>query len=67
MQPPSMWIVPPKYEALIVGFDAVEVGPRKAYLIKDGRRVKSCFYKQEHKPGEKSFSDWVSYITNANY
>ena len=62
---PSTWIVPPVYEAMLIGFDAVEIGPRKAHLIKNGKRVMSCFYKQQHRPGEKTFSDWVTYITNA--
>lgn len=65
MDTPSTWIVAPNYLAMIVGFDAIEVGVRKAHLIKGGKRVLSAFYGQQHKPGEKSFTDWVTFITNA--
>jgi len=61
----STYIVPPTYEAAIYGFECVEVGVRKAHLLKNGKRALSAFYKQENLSTLKRFSDWVTFITSA--
>lgn len=62
MNGPSTYVVPPVYEAMIVGFDAVEIGVRKAYLIKSGQRVTGAFYKQADNLAEKTFFGLVDFI-----
>lgn len=61
----ATYIVPPTYEAAIYGFDCVEVGVRKAHLLKNGKRVLSAFYKHENLLTLQRLSDWVTFITNA--
>ncbi len=59
------YIVPPAFEAAILGFDCVEIGLRKAHLHKNGQRVLSATYRQAEAPKLARFSDWVQHIVNA--
>jgi hypothetical protein len=59
------YIVPPTFEAAILGFDCVEIGLRKAHLHKNGQRVLSATYRQAEAPKLARFSDWVQHIVNA--
>jgi len=65
MRKQSTYIVPPAFEAAILGFDCVEIGIRKAHLHKNGRRVLSATYKQSDTPKLVRFSDWVKHIVDA--
>jgi len=65
MNKQATYIVPPTFEAAILGFDCVEIGLRKAHLHKGGRRVLSATYKQKNIPKIARFSDWVNHIVNA--
>ena len=65
MSKQANYIVPPTFEAAILGFDCVEIGLRKAHLHKGGRRVLSATYKQEEAPKLSRFSDWVNHIVGA--
>lgn len=59
----SSYLVPSKAESIIYGFDAVEIGVRKAYLIKNGKRVTSKFYNSADEPHKKRFSEWVEFLS----
>jgi len=61
----ATYIVPPTFEAVILGFDCVEIGLRKAHLHKNGMRVLSATYKQAEAPKLMRFSDWVNHIVSA--
>ena len=59
------YVVPPTFEAAILGFDCVEIGLRKAHLRKNGKRVLSATYVQADLPKLARFSDWVNHIVNS--
>lgn len=65
MSKQATYIVPPTFDAAILGFDCVEIGLRKAHLHKNGQRVLSATYKQSDSQKLKRFSDWVNHIVNA--
>ena len=65
MNEQSTYVVPPAFEAALLGFDCVELTPRKAHLYRNGRRALSAYYKQADLPKLKRFGEWVTYIVNA--
>ena len=65
MSKQATYVVPPTFEAAILGFDCVEIGLRKAHLHKGGRRVLSAPYKTADAVKFDRFSDWVNHIVNS--